>query len=451
MRFDLVVRGGTVIHAWGREHVDLAVLEGRVAALLAPGSPAEAGQQVQATGLWVLPGAVDVHVHFREPGLTQKEDFRTGSAAAACGGVTTVLDMPNTVPPVTNAAALRAKAELVPGRSYVDVGLYGALTDPSPHQIDELACAGAIAFKLFAGPTTGNIRAPAWGQLVESWRRAAELGLPITVHAEDRDAVEAGEARTRLRGADGYQALLASRPRFGEAGATAMALLLARETGAHVHIAHIALAEALDLLAWAKAHGLRATGETCPQYLLCTSAEAEVQGPAFKVLPPIREQADAEALWRALTSGLLDIVASDHAPHTAEEKARSSIWEVAAGTTGVETLLPLLLDQAAAGRLQAEDVVRLLCTRPAELFGLAPRKGHLLPGADADFVLVDPSATWTIQPEALHSRGRNTVFAGRQVRGRVVATWLRGQLVARDGELVGEPAGRWLPGPALAA
>ncbi|HLT58998.1 MAG TPA: allantoinase AllB [Limnochordales bacterium] len=400
---------------------------------------------IDATGLYVLPGLVDVHVHFREPGLTHKEDFLSGTAAAACGGVTTVLDMPNTKPPVATAAALLAKAQQVAGRAYVDYGLYGAVTEDNLAELPAMAEAGAVAFKLFLGPTTGDIRAPGWGRLMEVFAAVRETGLPLAVHAEDRDVIEYWQARRAAEATD-YRGFLETRPPFGELAATQNVALLAQRAGTPVHIAHVTLAEAVDLIREAKERGAPITAETCPPYLLLTADDCQRLGPVSKVLPPIRERLDQEMLWQGLHEGVLDCIATDHAPHLDEEKQGKAWLQAPGGMIGVETLLPSLLTQVRRGRLTLQQLVAWTSRRPAEIFGLGRRKGDIRPGFDADLAIVDLDAAWTVRAEDLHSKGKNSPFIGASLQGKVVHTIVRGHVVVRNGQLTGPPRGGWLQG-----
>ena len=459
---DLWVRGGTIVTATGVFPGDVLVRDGRIAAVIHRGESQDAGgwmpqdpgarqpmRILDATGLCILPGLVDVHVHFRDPGLTHKEDFLTGTAAAACGGVTTVLDMPNTLPPVATRAIFEDKLRRLAGRAYVDYGLYGVVDENNFADLPELAKAGAIAFKLFLGPTTGDIRAPGWGRLMDVFKLVAELGLPLVVHAEDRDVIEYHEHKA---GKDlDYEGFLATRPPFGELMATQAACLLAGVTGARVHIAHVSLGDAVDLIREAKERGAPVTAETCPPYLGMTAEDCERLGPVSKILPPIRHRMDQERLWEGLHDGTLEVISTDHAPHLVEEKEGRSWLGAPGGMIGVETLLPSLLTAVAEGRLTLPQVVEWTSTRPAEIFGLAGRKGDIRPGCDGDLVLVDLDAQWTLRAEDLHSKSQNSPLVGARLRGRVVHTVVRGRVVVENGRLTGDPVGAWLPGPGLAA
>lgn len=451
------IKGGTIWTESGRLEGDLVLGEdGKVAAVAPRSSPTgltddlDVGPDeiIEATGLWILPGAVDVHVHFREPGLTASEDFATGSAAAACGGVTTVLDMPNTLPPVSDRKSLVAKMEQVAGRSYVDYGLFGAAVAQDERelipQVEAMVEAGACGIKIFMGPTTGDLRAPGWGALYRLCRHLGRGGPVLTFHCEDRDVIEAVAAARERLSPDDYQSLLSLRPRFGELFATQGALLLALETGARVHIAHVALKEAVSLIAWAKAAGAPVSAETCPQYLFLCAEDFAWAGLRMKALPPIRSVQDQDQLWKGLLEGVLDVVATDHAPHLIQEPRDEAVWASPFGIAGVQTLLPLLLDHAIAGKCQVSDVVKWTSSNPARAYGLYPKKGSLEPGADGDVVIVDPNAVWRCDESWWKGKSSNTPFWGRTGKGLPVMTLLRGQVVAQGGQVSGTPRGRLL-------
>lgn len=421
--------------------------------------PLDPTGEIDASGLWVIPGAVDVHVHFREPGLTDKEDFMTGSAAAAVGGVTTVLDMPNTLPPVTNGSLLRQKKEGLAGRSYVDYGLFGCLTAgevPGAEdvawlidQVEAMLQEGACGIKIFMGPTTGDIRSPGFGTLYQVCKHFASTDVIFTFHCEDRESIEV--STSMIQSAKGslhkYQTLLDARPRFGELIATDAALRLALETGAKVHIAHVALKEAVWAIERAKAAGARVSAETCPQYLLLTDEDYPVLGEMMKVLPPIRHQDDQDVLWEGLRSGIIDCVATDHAPHQ-RSVGQAPVDPPSAltgpfGCAGVETMLPLMLHCATSRGISVDDVVKWCATHPADIYHLSG-KGRLSPGADADIVLIDPRIEWIIEDATWRSKSNNTPFWGLQLKGKPVLTLSKGRVIAQDGQVVGAPIGSFL-------
>jgi dihydroorotase len=439
--FDLVLSGGIVVHGAGRFAADVAIIGVDVAALLPPGSRHAARETVDVSGMFLLPGAIDVHVHFREPGYTHKEDWATGSAAAAMGGTTTVFEMPNTHPPTRSARDLREKAELAEAKSCVDFGLYGLLAEDNVGELDGLVAAGANAFKCFMGNTFGNLPSPSTGAMLEAFEILAQRGLRISLHAETASIMAWRQERLQAAGRNDPLAHIAARPDVVAVEAVSRAAVLAEWTGARIHVLHISSAAELRPLAEAKARGVDVTGETCPCYLLLNSADYATLGSVIRVNPPVREASDSEGIWAALRSGVVDMIATDHAPHLPTEKTKDVIWEADCGFPGVETQMPLMLTQVNAGRLTLEDYVRMSAEAPARAFGLSPRKGRIEPGAHADIAVVDLGRREVIRAERLHSRGRITPFEGWDVQGCPVHTLVRGRFVQRDRALVPGVAG----------
>lgn len=447
---DLAVRGGVLVGADQAVRADLGVRQGRVVAV---GEVPTAAEEVDARGLWVLPGLVDPHVHFRDPGMTQKEDFATGSAAAAAGGVTTVFDMPNTLPPVATPELLEAKRQTVAAKAHVDFGLYGMLGQDNSELIPGFARAGAMGMKLFMGQTTGDNPCPDDGAIFAGLRACASEGLVVGVHAENNPLLQRLGAELRAAGRTDPRAHLDSRPSVVEEEAVRRVLTLAAATGARVHIHHLSSAAGLRAMSAARSQGVDVTCEALVAHLLLDDGAYETLGNLVKLNPPIRPRDDGEALWAALRSGQVDCVATDHAPHCAAEQAEPDVWKAHGGFIGVETLLSLLLTQVNLGRLDRCQLVRLTSYRPARIWGVYPAKGHLGIGGDADMVLVDPERRDVVEPSRLHSKHPVTPYAGWAVQGVPVATYLRGVLVSEEGKVVGPPAGRFLAGgpPAPAA
>ena len=442
--FDLCLQDSTIITPAGLRSCHVLVEGGRIAALTDSGAPPPAARQtIPCGGLHVMAGAIDSHVHFREPGLSYKEDWDTGSRAAVCGGVTTVLDMPNVQPPTRDPAALRAKVECALGRSFVNFGAYGVIAEDGPSAVGPLAAAGVIGFKVFLGETVGGIPSPDDGALLAAMREVAARGLRVGVHAENNGLLQWFGAAVRASGRRDPLAHPAARPVIAESEATSRAILLAAEARCPLTVHHVTCAPAADHVRSARARGQDVVGETCPQYLLLSTDDMSRLGPMMKINPPVREPGHADALWTALRSGVLSIVASDHSPHALEEK-QGDIWQAAAGWPGVETLLPLMLTEAVQGRCTLPAVAAWLGEGPARTWGLWPRKGNLAVGADADLTVVDLGWRGQVEAERLHSKHRFTAFAGRELRARVAATWVGGELAMRDGEVVGSPRGQWL-------
>jgi dihydroorotase len=438
---DLVIHGGHVVTPDAVFSASIAVKDGVVAAVGADELMPPAREVLDASGLHVLPGAIDVHVHFRDPGYPHKEDFSSGTAAAALGGVTTVFDMPNTLPPTGTAEALAAKQTMAAEKAHVDFGLYGLLGEDTIAQVPALVEGGVIGFKLYMGNTFGRIPSPSTGAMLEAFEAVAPTGKRISLHAETNSIMERRETRLREAGRTEALAHLASRPAVVAVEAVSRAAVLAEWTGARIHVLHISSAEELRPLREAKARGVDITGETCPHYLLLSTDDYARLGGVIRVNPPVREARNQDPLWAALADGTIDLIATDHAPHAPEEKTRNDIWTVDAGFPGVETQMPLMLTAVNAGRLTICDYVRLSAAAPAKIWGLYPRKGALQPGADADIAIVDLKREWTIDDGKLQSRSKITPWHGWRVKGLPIHTLVRGRFVMRERRLVEDTRG----------
>jgi dihydroorotase len=438
---DLVIRGGTVVSPEAAFAASIAVKDGTVLAVGADEAMPASRETLDARGLHVLPGAIDVHVHFRDPGYPHKEDFASGTAAAAMGGVTTVFDMPNTIPPTGTAAALAAKHAIAAAKAHVDFGLYGLLGEDTIAHVPALVAGGVIGFKLYMGNTFGKIPSPSTGAMLEAFETVAPTGKRISLHAETNSIMERRETRLREAGRTDPLAHLASRPAVVAVEAVSRAAILAEWTGARIHVLHISSADELRPLREAKARGVDVTGETGPHYLLLSADDYARLGGVIRVNPPVREARNQPPLWAALADGTIDLIATDHAPHTPEEKTRNDIWSVDCGFPGVETQMPLMLTAVQAGGMSLCDYVRLSAANPAKVFGLYPRKGAIQPGAEADIAVIDLEREWTIDDATLASRSKITPWNGRRVRGLPVHTLVRGRFVMRARKLVEDTRG----------
>lgn len=436
---DLLIKNGTLVTSHGRVRADLGVKDGMVAAVGTDLGLAE--EEVDASSLHVLPGLIDLHVHFREPGMEYKEDFASGSSAAAAGGVTTIFDMPNTDPPTSAGQMMRQKRKLASEKSHVDFGLYGVILQDNVDDLEELANEGAIGFKLFMGETTGKISCPDDGVIFTAFRRAAELGLPVGVHAENDPVLQRLKLELKATTRTDPRAHLDSRPWFVEAEAVGRALTLTEGAGNRLHVHHLSTLQGAEQVVRAKQRGLPVSCEVLISHLLLDERAYERYGNLIQLNPPIRQREHVEHLWAALNRGEIDCVATDHAPHSVEEQIRENVWEGVGGFIGVETLLPLLLECVAKGKLSLERLVQLSSENPARIYSLYPRKGSLEIGADADLVLVDLQAAYQLDSRDLHSRHPITPYDGWQVRGRPLATYVRGRCAFREGQLVGSPEG----------
>lgn len=438
----VTVTGSRVWTGRGFTAADVVVDGGRVAAVVAPGRGPRGGDRLDARGAITLPGAIDLHVHFRDPGRTHKEDFSTGSASAVLGGVTTVLDMPNTTPAVMDVAVLDAKRADIVGRSWVDFGLFGAMDATNPGAAQAMAEAGAAAFKLFLYDRRD---APPAGvtddaTLLDLLREVAATGRRAHVHAENDSLVKAG--RRREAESVDWSAHLRSRSSLAEEEAVSRAIMFAREARAALHVCHVSSAAALALVRRARRDGHRVTAEVTPQHILRDSASYERLGPDLVMVPPVRDSSDRQILYTGLNAGDIDVVATDHAPHAREEKIGLPL-SISTGLVGVQWSYPLLLTEALAGRLSWRRVIDAMSTRPARMMGWHGRKGVLVPGADADIAVVDTRRT-TLRRDELASRGRSTPFAGDAVDAAIRHTLVGGHIQVADAALVGAPIGQFV-------
>jgi allantoinase len=437
---DLVIRGARVVSADHIVEASVAIAGELIVAVGHDDLMPAARSELRADGLYLLPGAIDSHVHFRDPGYPHKETWKTGSAAAACGGVTTVFEMPNTNPPTGTVEALRIKQKAAES-SYVDFGIHGLLGDDTVDRLEELLEAGVTSFKAFVGNTFGNLPAPSDGALLEGFEKLAPLGIRTVVHAENSSILSRRQQRMQAAGRIDALAHLAARPAVAEIEAIGRVLTLAEWTGARVHIAHHSAADSLYLLRDARRRGVDVTAETCPQYLLLNTSHMLKLGGVMRLNPPIREERHNQPLWDALMDGTLDMIATDHAPHTPEEKTRESIWDCDCGFPGVETQMPLMLTEVNAGRATLMDYVRWSAVAPAKAWGLYGTKGVIAPGAHADIAVVDMSRSGVLSQNRLQSISKISPWHGWAVKGFPLHTLLRGRFIMRDGKLVADAAG----------
>jgi dihydroorotase len=423
--YDLIIRGGTLVNHDGIGSGDVAVRDGRIAAIGSLGA-ADAGEVIDATGLHVLPGIIDSQVHFREPGLDWKEDLKTGADAAVLGGVCTVFEMPNTEPPTTTVAMLEDKIARATGRMSCDFAFYAGGTHDN---VDELVAmermVGCAGVKVFMGASTGSLLVAddeGVTRIIKAIRRRAAF------HSEDEFRL--AERRPLARPGD-WTSHHEVRDVEAAVSSTTRLLRIARAAGKRIHVLHISTAEEMDILQHNKDI---ASVEVLPNHLTLAAPDCyeRLQGRAQQN-PPIREARHREALWAALRAGIVDVIGSDHAPHTAEEKARPYPASPS-GTPGVQTMVPVMLNHVAEGQLTLERLVDLLCHGPQRVFGLAD-KGRMAVGWHGDFTLVDLKAHRTITNDWIASKSKWTPFDGMKVTGWPVATIVRGQIVMRDGEI----------------
>ncbi|HET9384650.1 MAG TPA: allantoinase AllB [Gemmatimonadales bacterium] len=435
---DLVIRGGTVVLPTGQRPADIAVTNGVISAI---GSEVNASDEtIDARGLVVLPGVVDPHVHFNEPGRADWEGWETGTRGAARGGVTTVLEMPlNAHPPTTTAAAFDAKLAVASKQSLVDFGLWGGLVPENLGDLEALHQRGVVGFKAFMSHSgIDDFHRIPDGLLAIGLKVTARLGALVGVHAESQELLD------RYAAAQGPDRLswCRSRPLAAEVEAIQRLLVCMRGAGKGVraHVVHVSCAEGLDVVDQARSNGVAITAETCPHYLAFDETDFDRIGPALKCAPPIRDSATRAALWQSLLEGRVDFVGSDHSPCPAADKLKGEqdIRQAWGGIAGIQVTLPVLISDGVRARgLSFERIAHLTATAPAQTFGMYPRKGAIAVGADADFALVDPHQEWTLEQSELETRSGLSAYLGRRFTGRVVRTIVRGRTIFADNEITG--------------
>jgi allantoinase len=403
---------------------------------------------VDCGDLVISPGLVDTHVHVNEPGRTEWEGFDTATRAAAAGGVTTIVDMPlNSVPATTTVDALDAKRAAAQGQCHVDVGFWGGVVPGNEAHLDSLVDAGVRGFKCFLVPS-GVDEFPAVGE--SELRRAmpvlARRGVPLLVHAESPSHLRSYPTHQAHPTYPSYSTYLATRPPEAEVEAVRLMVRLAREFGVQTHIVHVAAAEAVDEIARAKSGGVPITAETCPHYLTFDADEIPDGATEFKCAPPIRESRHRHALRAGLRNGVLDLIATDHSPAPPALKCRGDFLRAWGGIASLELSLSAVWTRVNDFRLDTSDftlgIARWMSERPAALAHLSDRKGRIAPGLDADLLVWDPDAERPVDASALQQRHKLTPYAGRQLRGRIVATFLRGDRIWDDGRIAAPARGR---------
>jgi allantoinase len=431
------IRGGTVVLPDGARQADIAI-EGSAIAGIGP-ELRGGGDDIDARGLHVLPGVIDVHLHFNEPGRTEWEGAATGSRALAAGGGTVFFDMPlNSTPCTVNAREFDRKREALAAASITDFGLWGGLVPGSVCEMAELAARGVIGFKAFMCDS-GLPEFPRCDDatLMDGLREAARLGVPVAVHAESEELTRVLSNRATGRGAREF---LASRPAVAELEAIQRALLFAEETRAPLHIVHISTGRGVALAAEAKGRGVNVSIETCPHYLFFTEDDLERLGTLAKCAPPLRPASDQRALWGELIAGRVDIVASDHSP-TEPARKQGDFFSAWGGIAGVQSTLAVLLDRGVQDRrLTLERLAQLVAGEPARRFRIA-RKGAIAVGYDADLVLVDLSRSSTLDAGSLQQRHPISPYIGESFRARVHSTIRRGETIFAGGQVTANSAG----------
>jgi allantoinase len=456
----LLVSNGSVVTPAGVQDVDVLCEDGRIAALLDRGVTLDVDETFDAGGQLVFPGFIDPHVHSRDPGMTEKEDFAHSTLGALVGGVTTIIEMPNAVPPVDSVAVFHERKAQHEQVAWVDFGLWGlSVGEANIHELRPLVEAGVAGVKIFWGyalrrdtrqlvynigdePVENLLMPPDNGTVLRVFREMAEAGGLLAAHCEDRDILTDSERRLG-HAIESYDDLLAARPDTAESTSIAVAAEFSRTTGCRFHVVHMASARGVEVVRTAQERGIPVTAETCPQYLTLTQDDYDRIGPMMKVYPPIRSGRDQDALWRAVEDGTIVSIGSDHAPHTLEEKQRG-FSTAPAGAVGCETFGPVMVDALLRGKTTVERFAEVMSTSTAKLYGLYPRKGVIRPGSDADLTIVDPRGSRVILNEELVAKQPVSPWNGFTLSGLPSAVVLRGEVAMRNGKPVGEHRGQFV-------
>lgn len=451
--FDLIVTDGLVVTQDKVAAGTIVVQDGRIAGILEPNFRPKCSRQISAKGMHVIPGLIDSHVHLRSPGHEKREDPFSGTSAAAAGGITTLLEMPISFVSASSAEGLGKRAAAIQERSLIDFGLYGGAGHQNMDLIPEIAAAGAVAFKTFlTAPPIHREREffGLWclddGLLRDVMAATAATGLRHCFHCENWPMIKTLTDQLVGEGRRDGRAHAESRPSIVEDTSVAIMLSLAAEAGGPVEVVHLSSPRAAQLVKEARKRGLDVIAETCPQYLFLTDEVLSVHAGFAKCNPALRSAEEVEALWSYLYDGTLDFVGSDHSPFLPEEKEGSDIFAIPPGLPGLESMAPMMLTAVNEGRLSITDFIRLMSTRPAEVFRL-PGKGRIEIGYDADLTFVDMAARWTFDRSSCFSKAREVmrIIHGMPMKGRILRTMVRGETVFEEGKITGQPGyGRWI-------
>jgi allantoinase len=450
---DTIFRGVKVVNASGIFVADVALKDGRISSFFQTGLSHDAGETIEGSGLYLLPGLIETHLHTRVPAFDYREDFLTGTMAAAAGGITTVLEMPVSKPPTHSVDVLKERISHAKKDALVDFAFYGAAGEDNVEHIVPLASAGVIGFKTFTqGPPPGRQKefiglcAKTSASLYRVFREIAKTGLISAIHAEEDSLISL--FRNESSGTD-LEAYGRTRPPLVELEAVARSLVLSQAAGVRLAVCHVSTPEAVQLVENARSSGQEVYIETCPHYLLCSYEDSAKLGPFAKMKPPLRSREIAARLLQMYAEGRIDYIGSDHAPFTEEEKVAypEDLFMAPDGIAAMELTLPLFLAQVREGRLRIEDIVRTCSEQPSKIFGLYPRKGVIALGSDADVVLIDLNHTSSVRLDQLKTKAKACarLYENRETGGKILLTMVRGRTVMKNGEISGTAGwGQWI-------
>ena len=458
MYWDHIIKNGKIVTSSSIYPANIYVKNGKIASISNENTSNNAKEITDASGLYVLPGLIDTHVHSRDGGATYKEDFFHSTQAAAAGGITTIFEMPNTSPTINNTENFHKQVENLSKKAHVNFGLWGiCLGDLNIKDFKSLHEVGVIGFKYFWGYAVNkytfqlqynysdNMKEviPPFddGEIYDIFQEIAKTKQTLAIHAEDNELINRLTKKLGDSADNDYDNFLKTRPNLAEELTIQTAISMAKATGVRLHILHVSTAEGVDLIKEAQNKGYPITAETCPHYLFLTNEDYERIGPEMKIYPLVKYKKDQQRIWEGVMDGTISFVCSDHAPHTKEEK-NGKLTSTPAGMCGVETLAPLMLNEVTKGRLTLGKIVSLLSENPAKQFGIFPKKGAIQVGADADLTIVDMQKEGVIQRNKLHSKSKVTAYDGFKIKGWPVQTIVNGISVMKNGVILSEPVGK---------
>jgi allantoinase len=447
--YDLAVLNAKIVTPTEAFMGGICIRDGIIDCICGKGAVRPAHKTIDAKGMFLMPGVVDVHFHCHDPARNESEDFCTGTMAAAAGGVTTVFEMPTANPSAYNSSILEARRKIAERKAYVDFALYGACGTINREDIIGLANSGAIGYKVFLQMPKGRedefygVAITNMKDLYDALSFVRETGLITSFHAEDEETLNLIREKLMKENRKDPLAHCDARPDFAEALSTAKLVVLAGALSMKFHFAHVSCAKAIEYIRHGQMHGADLSAETTPDYLIFTRERMKEVGPYAKICPPLRPKKDVVALWNGVKEGTISIIASDHSPYTKDEKevGWENIWLAGAGTPTVELLAPIVLSEALKGKISLEQAVCLLSRNPAKRFGVYPKKGAIIVGADADFFLYNAKTESIVNHEKMFTRGKDSakIYDNLRIKGSIVRTFVRGKEIFSDGEIVGKP------------
>lgn len=439
--YDLVINDGTIATTSGKYKTDIGIKNGVIITLEQNLSSADTVARYNADQLLVLPGCIDSHMHLWEPGLVADPDFRAGTLAAIAGGITTIIDHPLTIPEVTNIEIFQEKVKIGEQSSYSDFALHAGVAHDNFNELKKLWEAGCTAFKIFMCESGSKIAGLSSGELLAVFRIIGEFGGRVILHAEDQSMVEYNKIQLDNSQRIDYLAFSDWRPEIVEIEAIHRALLLIKGTGVKAVFAHTTVPDGVQMVQNAKMEGLDVIVETCPHNLYLTTEHLREKGPWVTYSPPVRKPETVERLWNQLAEGLITTMGSDHGPVDRNKKisGEQNIWKSQFGIPGTETMVPLMLNAVLENKISLERMVSILSLNPAQIYGLYPQKGVIQIGSDADFTIVDLNKTRTLEAEKMYTSCGWIPYEGWKIKGQVVSTIVRGNVVMDQGKVLGHP------------